>query len=237
MAITKKTVLLAGATGLVGNAVLQRCVVDKTIVAIIVPTRRPVGIKHPKIRNIVMESFAGENGEPSPALLDAIAKASGEKINAYISALGTTIKTAGSREAFISVDRDLVCRFAEIAKQHGARQVVFVSSVGATRQASNFYLRVKGETEDLLGRMKFDRVDILRPGVLLGPRLDSRPGEAIAQKLSFIYNPFLQGPLRRYRAITADAVALAALALLRKKDAGIFVHENAEMIGLAEADK
>ena len=114
---------------------------------------------------------------------------------------------------------------------------MFVSSVGATRQASNFYLRVKGETEDLLERMKFDRVDILRPGVLLGPRVDSRPGEAIAQKLSFIYNPFLQGPLRRYRAITADAVALAALALLRKKDSGIFVHENVELIGLAELDK
>ncbi len=232
MAITKKTVLLAGATGLVGNAVLQRCIADRTIAAIIVPTRRPVSIKHPKIRNVVMDLLGGENGEPSPALSGAIAKASGGEIDAYISALGTTIKAAGSREGFIAVDRDLVCRFAEIAKQQGARQVVFVSSVGATRQTSNFYLRVKGETEDLLERMKFDRVDILRPGVLLGPRSDSRPGEAIAQKLSFIYNPFLRGPLRRYRAISADTVAAAALALLRKKEAGIFVHENAEMLGL-----
>ena len=236
MAITKKTVLLAGATGLVGNAILQRCVADRKIAAIVVPTRRPVSIKHPKIRNIVMDLLAGENGEPSPALSDAIAKASAGEIDSYISALGTTIKTAGSREAFISVDRDLVCRFAEIAKQHNARQVVFVSSVGATRQTDNFYLRVKGETEDLLERMKFARVDILRPGVLLGPRADSRPGEAIAQKLSFIYNPLLQGPLRRYRAIKADAVAAATLALLRKKDPGIFVHENAEMIGLLQAD-
>jgi uncharacterized protein YbjT (DUF2867 family) len=232
VAITKKTVLLAGATGLVGNAILQRCVADRTIAAIIVPTRRPVSIKHPKIRNVVMDLLGGENGEPSPALSEAIAKASGGEIDAYISALGTTIKTAGSREGFIAVDRDLVCRFAEIAKQQNARQLLFVSSVGATRQTSNFYLRVKGETEDLLERMKFDRVDILRPGILLGPREDSRPGEAIAQKLSFIYNPFLQGPLRRYRAISADTVAAAALALLRKKESGTFVHENAEMLGL-----
>jgi uncharacterized protein YbjT (DUF2867 family) len=230
--INKKTVLLAGATGLVGNAVLQCSLSDKSIVSVIVPTRRPVGIKHPKIKNIVMDLLAGENGEPSAGLSEAIAKASDGKIDAYISALGTTIKTAGSREAFISVDRDLVCRFAEIAKQQKAKQIVFVSSVGATRQTSNFYLRVKGETEDLLERMKFHRVDIIRPGVLIGPREDSRPGEAIAQKLSFIYNPFLQGPLRRYRAIEADAVAAAALELLRKKEAGIFVHENAQMLAL-----
>jgi uncharacterized protein YbjT (DUF2867 family) len=232
--INKKTVLLAGATGLVGNAVLQRCLADKSIAVVIVPTRRPVNIKHPKIRNIVMDLVAGENGEPAIGVSEAINKASAGKIDAYISALGTTIKTAGSREAFISVDRDLVCRFAEIAKQQNAQQVIFVSSVGATRQTSNFYLRVKGETEDLLERMKFKRVDILRPGVLLGPRSDSRPGEAIAQKLSFIYNPFLQGPLRRYRAIEADTVAATALALLRKKESGIFVHENTEMLELSE---
>lgn len=234
MGISKKTVLLAGATGLVGNAVLQHCLSDKSVAMVIVPTRRPVGIKHPKLHNIVMDLVAGENGEPSVGLAEAIAKASSGKVDAYISALGTTIKTAGSREAFISVDRDLVVRFAEIAKQQNAKQIVFVSSVGATRQTSNFYLRVKGETEDLLERMKFHRVDILRPGVLLGPREDSRPGEAIAQKLSFIYNPLLQGPLRRYRAISAEAVAAAILALLKKKESGIFIHENAEMVELSE---
>lgn len=234
MGLSKKTVLLAGATGLVGNAILQRCLADRNVAEVIVPTRRPVAIKHEKIRNIVMDLITADSGEPSAALSDAIARISGGKIDAYISALGTTIKTAGSREAFISVDRDLVCRFAEIAKQQKAKQIIFVSSVGATRQTSNFYLRVKGETEDLLERMKFHRVDILRPGVLLGPREDSRTGEAIAQKLSFIYNPLLLGPLRRYRAISADTVAAAALTLLRKKDPGIFVHENAEMLALTQ---
>jgi len=231
--LNRKIVLLAGATGLVGHAILQRCLADRMVAEVIVPTRRPVTIKHAKIRNIVMDLITVDSGEPSAALADAITAVSGGKIDAYISALGTTIKTAGSREAFISVDRDLVCRFAEIAKQQNAKNIVFVSSVGATRQTSNFYLRVKGETEDLLERMEFHRVDILRPGVLLGAREDSRTGEAIAQKLSFIYNPLLQGPLRRYRAISANAVAEAALVLLRKKEAGIFVHENAEMLNLS----
>lgn len=219
---------------MVGDAILQLCLADRNVAEVIVPTRRPVKIKHAKLRNIVMDLIDIESGEPSAALAEAVNKASGGKIDAYISALGTTIKTAGSREAFISVDRDLVCRFAEIAKQQKAKQIVFVSSVGANRQTSNFYLRVKGETEDLLERMKFHRVDILRPGVLLGPREDSRAGEAIAQKLSFIYNPLLQGPLRRYRAISADTVAEATLVLLRKKEPGIFVYENTEMLGLLE---
>lgn len=232
MGINKKTVLLAGATGLVGGAILRRCLSDRNIAEVIVPTRRPVAIKHPKIRNIVMDLVLAENAELSADLSHAIASACNGKIDAYISALGSTIKTAGSREAFISVDRDLVCRLAEIARKQNATQVVFVSSVGATRQTSNFYLRVKGETEDLLERMKFLRVDILRPGVLLGPRHESRPGEAIAQKLSLIYNPILRGPLRRYRAIEADTVAAAALALLKKKEPGIFIHENAEMLAL-----
>lgn len=234
MGVTKKTVLLAGATGLVGSAILQRCLADKSVSAIIVPTRRALSIKHAKIRSIVMDLTSAEDSEKSSSLSEAIDIASGGKIDVYISALGTTIKTAGSREAFISVDRDLVVRLAEIAKQQKARQVVFVSSVGATRQTSNFYLRVKGETEDLLERMKYKRVDILRPGVLLGPREDSRPGEAIAQKLSFIYNPLLRGPLRRYRAISAETVAGAILELLSQNEPGIFVHENADMLRLAE---
>lgn len=234
MGLSKKTVLLAGATGLVGNAILQLCLADRNVAEVIVPTRRPVKIKNAKLRNIVMDLIDTESGEPSSALAEAINKVSGGKVDAYISALGTTIKTAGSREAFISVDRDLVCRFAEIAKQQKAKQIIFVSSVGANRQTSNFYLRVKGETEDLLERMKFHRLDILRPGLLLGPRKDSRTGEAIAQKLSFVFNPLMQGPLRRYRAISADTVAEAALVLLRKKEPGIFVHENAEMLGFLE---
>ena len=234
MGLNKKTVLLAGATGLVGNAILQLCLGDRNVAEVIVPSRRPLKNKHAKLRNIVMDLIDRESGEPSAALAEAINKVSGGKIDAYISALGTTIKTAGSREAFISVDRDLVCRFAEIAKQQKAKQIIFVSSVGANRQTSNFYLRVKGETEDLLERMKFHRVDILRPGLLLGPREDSRTGEAIAQKLSFIFNPLMQGPLRRYRAMSADTVAKATMVLLRKKEPGIFVHENAEMVGFLE---
>lgn len=234
MGLSKKTVLLAGATGLVGNAILQLCLADRNVAEVIVPTRRPVSIKHAKLRNIVMDLIDPVSGEPAVGLADAVAKVSGGKIDVYISALGTTIKTAGSREAFISVDRDLVCRFAEIAKQQKAKQIIFVSSVGATRQTSNFYLRVKGETEDLLERMEFHRVDILRPGVLLGPREDSRAGEAIAQKLSFIYNPLFQGPLRRYRAISADTVAAASLNLLRQKAPGIFVHENSGLVELSE---
>jgi nucleoside-diphosphate-sugar epimerase len=230
--IIPKTVLLAGATGLVGNSIMQKCLYDENVGLIIVPTRRPVHIAHPKIRNVVMDLIGSDAFDPLPAVSEAIKKSSAGKIDVYISALGTTINTAGSREAFIAVDRDLVCRLAEIAKNFGATNVIFISSVGANRQTSNFYLRVKGETEDLLERMKFDRTDHLRPGLLLGPRSEARRGEGIAQKLAFMYNSLMLGPLRRYRAIQADAVADAAVRLIAKNDAGVFVHENADLLTL-----
>jgi uncharacterized protein YbjT (DUF2867 family) len=221
------TVLLAGATGLVGGEVLKRCLDDTRIGQVIAPTRRSLSVQHPKIKNIVMDLM---DAEKQAELSNAIAAVSKSKLHAYICCLGTTIKAAGSREAFIAVDRDLVCRLAEISKTLGATNTVFVSSVGATRQTSNFYLRIKGETEDVLERMKFHRLDILRPGVLLGPRADNRPGEAVAQKLAFLYNPILRGPLRRYRAISAEHVATAALSLSAENSPGIFIHENAQML-------
>jgi nucleoside-diphosphate-sugar epimerase len=230
--VTAKTVLLAGATGLVGNSIMQKCLHDENVGLIIVPTRRPVHIAHPKIRNVVMDLVGSETFDPLPALSEAIKKRSSGKIDCYISALGTTINAAGSREAFIAVDRDLVCRFAEVAKSLSAKHAIFISSVGANRQTSNFYLRVKGETEDLLEHMGFDRVDHLRPGLLLGPRSETRRGEALAQKSAFLYNPLMLGPLRRYRAIQADAVADAAVHLLAKNEAGVFVHENTALLAL-----
>jgi uncharacterized protein YbjT (DUF2867 family) len=221
------TVLLAGATGLVGSEVLKRCIDNDKIASIIVPTRRKLLIEHRKVKNIVMDLV---DTDRHAELSQAIASAANNKVHAYICCLGTTMKAAGSREAFITVDRELVCRLAEISKAQGADNAVFVSSVGATRQTSNFYLRIKGETEDLLENMKFHRLDILRPGVLLGPRTDERTGEAVAQKLSFFYNPLLRGRLRRFRAIPAAVVADAALQLSMENTPGVFVHENVQML-------
>jgi len=154
--------------------------------------------------------------------------------DAVICALGTTIRKAGSEEAFRAVDHDLVLTLARAAKDAGARDFVLVSSTAADPHARTLYLRVKGETEAALGKMGFRRLDLLRPGLLRGSRSgDLRVLERIAIAASPLTDLFMQGDKRRYRSIRADIVAEAALQCVREKAAGRFVHDNDAMMRLA----
>lgn len=213
-----RAVLLAGATGLVGSRVLARWLDDDDGPLVIAPVRRPLGRAHPRLRELVGQWDAG-------ALVAAVASA-GIPLVAYACCLGTTIRKAGSREAFLAVDRDLVLALGETARSLGARQALLVSSVGASAQSGNFYLRVKGEAERGLVALGFERVDCLRPGLLLGERSERRRAEGWGQKLAPLTNPLLVGPLRRYRAIRADVVAGALVSLTGRPEPGRFVHEH-----------
>jgi uncharacterized protein YbjT (DUF2867 family) len=108
-----------------------------------------------------------------------------------------------------------------------------VSSVGASRQSGNFYLRVKGEVEDALERIGFARVDLIQPGLLIGPRSERRPAEKLFQALAPASNLLLQGTLRRYRSIGADEVAGAIVQLLGEDAPGVFSHRWRELRALA----
>ncbi len=140
-----------------------------------------------------------------------------------VCALGTTIKQAGSQAAFAAVDRDAVVAFARHCLRSGATTFVMVSSVGADKDAKNFYLRVKGEAEAAVAALGFPRLVILRPSLLLGSRQESRPGEAVARAILPAINPLMAGPLRRYRAIDAAVVSTAMVAAAIDPTAGHFV--------------
>jgi uncharacterized protein YbjT (DUF2867 family) len=151
-----------------------------------------------------------------------------------ICTLGTTMRQAGSQAAFRAVDHDLVIAAAQAARDAGSRHMILVSSVGAGASAANFYLKTKGQVEDALSRMGFDRIDILRPGLLTGvTRPDSRPGEALAIIASPITDMLLLGGLARYRSTPVDRLARAILAVTAQREAGHFVHHNAQISALA----
>jgi uncharacterized protein YbjT (DUF2867 family) len=231
MGMNSKSVLLAGATGLVGGLTLRRLLEKRDFAGpVFAPSRRELGISDPRLVSVRMDFASAESESP---LVAAIGAHSASGLDAYVSCLGTTIKTAGSREAFIAVDRDLVLRLAQTAFGRGARHAILVSSMGASRQSGNFYLRVKGEIEDALEKIGFDRLDILQPGLLLGNRRERRPGEAIARTLAPLINPLMLGRLRRYRAIEADAVARAIVHLLDSETGGLFTHDNDSIRELA----
>lgn len=221
--------LLAGATGMVGIDVLERLLAHPGEPRVLAPVRRALPFQSPRLLAVV-----GELGRSSDeaGLRNALRDAA-PSVDSFICCLGTTLRKAGSREAFLAVDRDLVLRMASIALDLGARHAVLVSSVGASAQSGNFYLRVKGEAERAMSELAFDRVDLLRPGLLLGERAEARPGETIARMLAPVANALLLGPLRRYRGIDAHDVAAAAVSLLDHAEPGRHVHEHGALLALA----
>ena len=125
--------------------------------------------------------------------------------------LGTTIKTAGSKEAFRRVDFDYCVGIAKLAINAGTSVVSLVSSVGADASSSNFYLRTKGEVEEALRALGFSTLNIYRPGLLLGKRLEKRVGEGLGKIIFKLIDPFLLGAFSKYRSVKAETLARAMI--------------------------
>lgn len=231
MGLSAPRILLAGATGLVGSRVLQRLLDEVDLRATVVaPVRKPIALMHQRLLAPVVDFKRGDED-----FSQALESSAPGGFDVFVCCLGTTLKAAGSREAFIAVDRELVLRMSRIARARGARHALLVSSVGASRQSGNFYLRVKGEVEDALEQAGYARLDLLRPSLLLGPRAERRTAEDIFQRLAPAAGLLLHGRLKPYRPIDADAVARAIVALLPKEQPGVFAHDYASLRALADA--
>jgi uncharacterized protein YbjT (DUF2867 family) len=140
-------------------------------------------------------------------------------------ALGTTIRKAGSQDAFLRVDLEYPLTCAKQALAAGATQFVLVSSAGAKADAKNFYLHAKGELEDKLANLGYPSLHIFRPGLLLGHREEVRPGEKFATRIAPLLNLTLWGPMRHYRAIAAEKVGRAMVAAAVQGKLGKVIYE------------
>ena len=207
------TIILAGATGLVGGGVAHLLPSgDLTIIA-----RRAVecaGALH----------LTGEIAD-WPRLMV------GQAFDVGICCLGTTIKQAGSKDAFAAVDLEGVAAFAGAARMAGARQFMMITSVGADAGSGNFYLQTKGKVEAIVQGLGFARVDIFRPGLLRGDRHGpARIGESIGMAVSPFTDLLTPGMFDKYRSIAAITVASAICALAGAEGEGVFIHHNREML-------
>lgn len=216
-------VLLIGGTGLVGRALAERAHARGCDLTLLL--RRPPATPLAGARLFVNASLG--------VALDSW-QVGAPACDVFVSALGTTRRVAGSAEGFARVDRDLVLSVASAARAAGARQAVIVSSVGADSRARNTYLRVKGEIEERIQALGFQRCDFLQPGLLLGSREQQpeRLAERFGQHLAPLLNPWLIGGLSRFRAIPAEDVATAAAALVGRAPAGVFRHHFAALKAL-----
>jgi len=219
----QRRVLLVGATGLVGGLAIEEAIglPDMRLIAL---SRRITSLPKGARMELLVAGLSGW-GEMIAGL----------QPNSVICALGTTwAKSGRSEERFRAIDKDLVGAVAQTARKAGAENFVLISSVGANPYSRQFYLRVKGEAEAMLARLRFHRLDVLRPGLLRGRReADRRLLERIGIQASPVTDLFLQGNKRQYRSIDARMVARAALQCARSDAGGHFVHDNEGIVRLA----
>ncbi|WP_062782806.1 NAD(P)H-binding protein [Novosphingobium capsulatum] len=208
-------VLLVGATGLVGQAVLDAAA-GRPGVRMVALGRRaaplPAGAQMEQL--VIAPEHWG----------DAVAQVRPDVI---VLALGTTIAAVGGdRAAFRAVDHDLTLRCATAARQAGVGHAILVSSVGADPSARAFYLATKGEVERDVAALGFARLDVLRPGLLRGARQGAvRPAERLGMAVAPLVDWALMGDLSRYRSIPAASVGQAIVNLASAQATGYFVHE------------
>ena len=209
-----RSALLLGATGLVGAKLLERLLRDDAYSRVSVLSRRALPVQHDKL-NVCVVDFDRLSDAPEQCSADDV-----------FCALGTTIAQAGSQAAFRKVDFDYPLQAASIALSQGAEQYFLVSAIGADARSAVFYSRVKGEIEEAIAALGYRAFASFRPSFLLGKREQTRFGEELGIALASVLKPLMLGPLAKYRAVSADAVAAAMIAEAKKREAGRRVIES-----------
>jgi uncharacterized protein YbjT (DUF2867 family) len=213
-----RTAAVAGATGLVGNVLVDRLLANDAFDRVLTIGRRPTGRTHPRL---------------TEHAADLLALAISESPSDLFCCLGTTIKKAGSQEAFRKVDHDMIVSFAKWGRERGADRFFLVSSIGADADSSFFYLRVKGETERDVAALDFGTFYAFRPGMIVGDRPERRPLEALGMAAINAIGPLMVGPLRRQHGAEPDLIARAMIGASLRGAPGHHVCEYDDFVRLA----
>jgi uncharacterized protein YbjT (DUF2867 family) len=198
--MSRVKLLILGASGLTGSFVLKYALEDPRISEVFIWVRKPLGISHSKLKESVVNFLKLDLNEANFPIVDSIC-----------CCIGTTIKKAGSQRAFYDTDVLIPQKIAEIAQKKGVKTFVLQSSIGANSDSNNFYLKCKGEIEHNISGLNFNSFIILQPSLLLGKRKEKRFSEKIAMCLMGTLNGLFIGPLKNYKAISAERVAKAML--------------------------
>ena len=211
MSKTGQTILVAGATGAVGQQVLKLASEHPEVAHIVALTRRPLSESIPKVSNEIVDFLNLPDETPW------------WKADAVICALGTTRKRAGSSEAFEKVDFQMVAELAKKAADKGVARFVLNSSIMANPNAPSLYLKTKGRAEQAVIQAGFESVVLARPGLLDADREESRPAEFAGILASRVFNPLLP---KRYRSVKVQKLAAQMLEFGLKAPEGVTTLES-----------
>ena len=203
---------IAGATGLIGSHLLKELLDDPYFETIRILIRRPLDLAHPKLEKKIVDF------NDSDSLLAALSNS-----DTVFCAIGTTQKKVnGDKDAYRKIDFDIPAKLARFSKMVGCEKFILVSSIGASSTSKNFYLKLKGEVEDVVKTIGLRSLHIMRPSFLLGERKEFRIGELIGKPLMQVFSFAVPS---KYKAIRANAVAKAMVAIAKKNEEGSFVYE------------
>jgi len=219
-----KTAAIIGATGMVGNYLLEQLLNDSYFDTIRVIVRRPFMQKHPKLE---MKLVDFNDYESLKLAIDGS--------DALFCAIGTTQKNVkGDKALYRKIDFDIPIRSARICIETGCSTFVIVSAVGANSKSSNFYLKLKGEVEDALQPPGLQSLHIMQPSQLFGERKENRPAEKIFIPVMKAVSFLLAGSLAKYKPIHGRDVAKAMLNAAKAGKSGTYRYTYREMMKLAE---
>lgn len=214
----KLTANVIGATGLVGKQLVQKLLENQSFEKIRIFVRHDSGIQHPKLDQQIID-FSNKKTWAKQLTGDVL-----------FSALGTTLKQAGSKEKEYEVDFTFNLNFAQKAKENGIENYVLISSIGANAKSSIFYTRMKGELDEAVTKLNFKNLAILRPSSLTGERKEKRPAEIISIPILNFLTRFM---LKKYRPIKDETVAQAMINAVLKPNFEKTIWEAAEVFTLA----
>lgn len=204
-------IMILGATGLVGGALLNLALNEESISRVIVLTRKPLLVSSQKLEQILLDFDDLEEHKLA------------FKVDQVYCCLGTTIKKAGNKVNFKKVDFEFPYRAGVLAKESGVMDFFILTALGANEKSPIFYSKVKGEIENHLREIQFLTLGVVRPSLIIGERTEVRKGERIGQGLMKTINPYLPGPLKKFRGVEAIEVAKILLSLGKKESVDTFI--------------
>jgi uncharacterized protein YbjT (DUF2867 family) len=206
-------VAIAGATGLTGSLCLLELLQNNQISEVYSIGRRQTGLKHSKLKEVLLKNN----------LLSETIHA-----DAFICCLGTTIKKAGSKNAFKAIDLELPIYLAKELNDKGCNTVSIISAMGANASSSIFYNSVKGQMEEAIKQININSLSILRPSIIAGQRNEKRFGEKIGLVVMKVMNPLLMGSLKNYKSIKASDIAKALVnsVIIQKSGATVYLSDE-----------
>jgi len=215
-----RSAIVVGATGLTGTSLIEQLCENDDYVSVIVIARRKLQYKHPKLE-VKIRNF------------DTLEEKDIEFAHELYCCLGTTIKKAGSREAFEKVDFEYPLAIASLAKKRGIPHMLVITAMGANEQSSIYYNRVKGKLEQALIELGLQRLSIIRPSLLVGQREEFRFGEKVGEMVLKLTKPLLIGPLKRVRSIDVSQVAKAMIVIaLHGKKQPVTIYASQELANM-----